>query len=376
MTSLNAVRLLVDSKAPSDLGRLRVCVHASSLANEIGIHAGDFSRLLDGHVLHALGELVKAIRPTLNEVMIVEIFGDDDVQHRHTERRICTRTQAKVPVGARRHPVDARVDTHELRAAAHHVDGGVTEQTVTVRRQRLLAPKNDELRKLEHGVVVAAGQAACIIHLGIRGAKDIRGTRNARNIARITRLSVAIVRSADRGMSIRGKHRAALATGSAHDKDRFRTVGLLVIVNLLGKQIKGFIPRDALPFVLATIFASTLHRIEHSIGVVNEVAHSQATHAKSTVRDGMVLITFDFHQFASIIHIGLDAATSRMASGRRPCASTGDGQSVFFEAPRLAQIGSALTFENLHALSSFLSSAFAISLRFAFQQVRSSPQAK
>lgn len=90
----------------------------------------------------------------------------------------------------------------------------------------------------------------------------------------------------------------------------------------------------------------------------------------------MVLIAFDFHQFASIIHIGLDATTSRMASGRRPCASTGDGQSVFFEAPWLAQIGSALTFENLHALSSFSSSAFAISLRFAFQQARSSPKAK
>ena len=308
--------------------------------------------------------------------MVVEVLGDDHVQHGHAECRIRARTQAKVPVSTRRHPVNTGVYAHQLRAAAHHIDCCVSEQPVAVRRQRLFAPKDDELRKLEHGVVVAAGQTARIIHLGIRGAKNIRGARNARDVTRIARLRIAIVRGADRGVSIRGKHRATLAASSAHDEDGFRTVGLLVVVNLLGEQIERLVPRDALPLVFASILARTLHRVKHAVGVVHEVAHGQTTHAKAAIGDGMVLIAFDFHQFASIVDIGFDSATGRMAPGRRPSASAGNGQSVFFEAPRFAQVGSTLAFENLHAFSSFSSLAFAISLCLAFQQVRSSPKAK
>ena len=124
---LHAVRLHVDGQAPRDLRGLGRGVDAGGLGDEAGIHTGDLGGLLGWHLLDTLGELLEAVAPALDEVGVVEVLLDDDVEHRHAQGGIRTGAQAQMPVGAGRHPVDARVDAHQLGAAAHHVDGGVTE---------------------------------------------------------------------------------------------------------------------------------------------------------------------------------------------------------------------------------------------------------
>ena len=295
--------------------------------------------------------------------MVVEVLLDDDVEHRHAQGRVGAGTQAQVPVGTRGDPVDARVDAHELGAAAHHVDGGVTEQAVAVGRKGLLAPEHDELGKLEHRVVIATGQTAGVVHLGIGRAHDVGRARDTRNVAGIAGLRIARVGGTQACVRVCGKHGATLATGTAHDQDGFGTILVLEVLYLLGDGVIRLVPRDTLPLVLAAVLASALHGIQDAIGIVDVIADGQATDAEAAVCDGMVLIALDAHELVVGVHIGLDTASGRMTSRRRPCATTGDGEAVFFEAPRLAKIGSALTFENLHALSFPLLSQPVLSLR-------------
>ena len=88
------------------------------------------------------------------------------------------------------------------------------------------------------------------------------------------------------------------------------------------------------------------------------------TRSLRQVLDQLTRSLVDAHELAVGVHVGLDTASGRMTSRRRPCATTGDGEAVFFEAPRLAKIGSALTFENLHALSFPLLSQPSLSLLY------------
>ena len=108
VAGLHAVGLLVDAQAPGDLRRLRLCVGARRLADEVGIHARDLGSLLHRHGSHALGELFEAVAPFLDEIVVVEVFGNDDVEHGHGQRRVGARTQAQMPVGAGGNPVHAR----------------------------------------------------------------------------------------------------------------------------------------------------------------------------------------------------------------------------------------------------------------------------
>ena len=228
----------------------------------------------------------------------------------------------------------------------------MAEQAVAVGRQRLLAPEHDELRQRERRIVVAAGQSAGVVHLGVGRAQHVGGAGHARNVARVARLRVACVRRAERRMSVCRQHGAALAASAAHEQDGLGAIGLLVVSNLLRNQVECLVPRDALPFVLAAVLAGALHRVAHAVGVVHVVGDRQAPYAQASVRDRMVLVAFHLHQLARIVHVGFDAAAGRMAARWRPGTAAYDGEAVLLVAPRLAEVGRSLAFENLHALSS------------------------
>ena len=239
----------------------------------------------------------------------------------------------------------------------------MAEEAVTVGRKGLLAPEHDELGKLEHRVVIASGQATGVVHLGVGCAHDVGRTRNARDVAGITGLRVASVGGAQACVCIGGKHGATLTTGTAHNQDGLGTILVLEVLHLLGDGVICLVPGDALPLVLAAVLAGALHGIQDAIRIVDVVADGQAADTEAAVGDGVVLIALDAHELTIGVHVGLDAASGRMASRRRPRATAGDGEAVFFEAPWLAKIGSALTFENLHALSFPLLSQPALPLR-------------
>ena len=162
LAGLHAVCLLVDGKAPANGGRLGLGVQVGGLDDLLDGNAGDLCRLLRGHALLRVVdtglELVKAVAPALDEIMVVEVVVDDDGQHAHGERGVGAGTQAQVDIGARGQPVHAGVDGDQASAAAHHVDDGVAEEAIAVGCQRHLAPHDHALRKRVVGIVKAAGQ--------------------------------------------------------------------------------------------------------------------------------------------------------------------------------------------------------------------------
>ena len=270
--------------------------------------------------------------------MIVEVLGDDDVEHRHAQGRVGARTQLQVIDRTRGEPIGARINRDELAAALHDIDDGMAEETVAVGGKRLLAPGNHDLGDLVHRVVIASGQAAGIVHLGVGHAGDIGASGNARDVAGVTGLRIAGIGRADHGRAVGTAHRAALATGATEDDDGLGAVLLLEALDVLLDDVIGLIPGDALPLVLAAVLLGAFHRVDDAIGMIGKVGERKAAHAKASLRNGLVFVAFDLLEDAVLVHVELDAASNGMAARRRPGAGARDGIAVLLVTPGLAQV--------------------------------------
>ena len=81
--------------------------------------------LSTGYSLHALLELVEALHPLGDELLVVDAFVDDHVEHAERERAVGAGPQLQVMGRAAGHPGVARIDRDDLRAALHAVDDPV-----------------------------------------------------------------------------------------------------------------------------------------------------------------------------------------------------------------------------------------------------------
>lgn len=82
------------------------------------------ANLLDGVFRRTLFQLVKAVAPFLDELMIVEVFLDDHVDHAEGECRVGAGADLQEEVGLLGNLAEAGVDDDELRAALLHVAQG------------------------------------------------------------------------------------------------------------------------------------------------------------------------------------------------------------------------------------------------------------
>ena len=73
--------------------------------------------------LDALGELLEAVAPLVDEVVVVEVLGDDDVQHGHAERGIGAAHQRKLPAAAEKGRTEQRADHSAVESDAALPDG-------------------------------------------------------------------------------------------------------------------------------------------------------------------------------------------------------------------------------------------------------------
>ena len=336
VSCLGSVGLLVDRKAPKDCGIARVRIHACCAIDVLDIDSADFRCFLGRHGGDSLRQLFEAVAETIDEVVVVQVFLDDDVEHRHAERRVGAGAKGKVVRCACCKPIGSRVDRDELASALHAVDYGVPEESVTVRRQGLFAPRNHNLGNFIGGIFVAPCQAACIIHLGIRDAGNVGCSRDAWDIACIARLGIAGIGGADHRHAVRSAHRSAFSAGSAEHDDGLRTVLLLDSADILLDDVVGIFPCGAFPLVLSAVFLRALHRVDDAVGMIGEVRQRQAAHAKAALRDGLVLVAFNLFEDAVFIHVEFDSASNGVTSRRRPSAPAGDGVSILFPLPRLA----------------------------------------
>ena len=86
-------------------------------ADVVGIYLADLGSPLGGPVLHALGQLVEAVRPVLDELGVVPPMLDDLVHERQREGGIGAGTGLQGHVRVLGHVLEAHVDDDELRDA-------------------------------------------------------------------------------------------------------------------------------------------------------------------------------------------------------------------------------------------------------------------
>ena len=110
VSRLRAVGLLVDSEAPKDCCVAGVRVHARRAVDVLDVKAANLRSFFGGHCGDAFRQLLEAVTETIDEVVVVQIFLDDDVEHRHAERCVGTRAKGKVVRRARCEPVGPRVN--------------------------------------------------------------------------------------------------------------------------------------------------------------------------------------------------------------------------------------------------------------------------
>ena len=342
LASLHAVGLLVDGKSPGNAGGLGLGVHAGSLDDLFLGNAGDFGSLCRGHtllrVVDARLELVETIAPVLDVLVIVEILVDDDREQAHGKRGIRAGTQAQVDVGAAGEPVHARIDHDEARAAAHHVDDGMAEEAVAVGRQRHLAPHDETLGQLVGWVIETSRQGAGVVDLGIGRTDDVARCGQARNVAGVARLRVAVIGRAehDRTVGVKG---ASFAAGAREAHAALATVLLGDAVVVLLDDGHGLIPGAALPRIgIAALLGIALHRVDDAGGIVHVVHEREAAHAETSLRNRVILIALDLDDTILAIGVDLQSAARGMTSRSRPRGQTRDGESVLLKAPRLSDV--------------------------------------
>ena len=106
-----------------------------------------------GVFLHALLQLVEAVAPLLDVIVVDEVLVDEHVQDGQAKRGVGAGDELEHLVGAAGKPVHAGVDHDELRAALHKLDERMAPQSVGVRLQRLFAQAEHVIGTRPVGVV-------------------------------------------------------------------------------------------------------------------------------------------------------------------------------------------------------------------------------
>ena len=110
MSRLRAVGFLVDCKAPKDCRIAGIRVHTRRAVDVLDVEAADLRSFFGGHRGDTLRQLFEAVAETIDEVVVVQVFLDDDVEHRHAECCVGARTKGKMVRRARCEPVGPRID--------------------------------------------------------------------------------------------------------------------------------------------------------------------------------------------------------------------------------------------------------------------------
>ena len=132
MTHLHTVRVLVSRQTPLDRARLGGSDHPCARDNGALRYPGDIGDFARRVFLDTLFEFLKTVGPVFDEVLVVQFLVDDDVEETESQGAVGAGTQLADILTASSQPGHPRIDMNHLGATLHHVDQGVTEETVRV----------------------------------------------------------------------------------------------------------------------------------------------------------------------------------------------------------------------------------------------------
>ena len=237
--------------APRQAGGLGRRVHASRLADLVGGNPGDFRDLLDGIFRRALFQLVKAVTPFLDELMVVEVLLDDHVDHAEGECRIGAGADLQEEIGLLGDLAETGVDDDELRAALLHVAQGPLP-VQKLGRSRVAAPQNDEVSALPVRLIGAEAAVGARLEPHVGAVADGAVAAGVRRAEQVGELVVQV---------------GLRAVCSLEEAQGFGSVLVAKIGKALGHFVKGLVPGDFLPLA-ASAFADSLEGSLQAVGVV------------------------------------------------------------------------------------------------------------
>ena len=182
-------------------------------------------------------------------------------------------------------------------------------------------------------------------------------TGHARQIARVAREHVAVVRAAERPAQTRLPWRD-VAAGAVDEHHGLGTVLVLDGIELALYDVVGFVPAHALPLVLAAVGAGALHRVGEAVLVVHDLGHVEAAHAQAPLGHRVLGVALHLHELAVLVGVHQHAAP-QVASRPRPRAAARYRVLAFLVAPRLPDIVDIRKRVELDNFSFFIELVFA-----------------
>ena len=326
---LNAVLVLVECQTPSPTDRTLGADDVGDTLDFLSVDRGDLGDLVHGILSGASLQLVNAVDPVLDELMIVLIVLEEEVDEAECESRVGLRANLQVDVAIMSaDPGDAGVDRDDVRAKLHHVDEAVAEETVAVGGQRLLAPNHNPLGQRVTRVMIRTGQMTSVVELRIACAEHVVRDGATRTVAGPAGLRVAAVGGLQNGERQRVVVDASLTAGTTEANDGLGAVGVLEVTDLLADRVHCLVPSGALPLVLAAIFERALHRVDDAIRRMGVLTKSKVHGVNTTSGDRVIVVAFDTDELVALRN-DLDTVSNRVRSRRRPSVATSDYGTVF-----------------------------------------------
>ena len=320
----------VDREAPLQRCCFRLADHACGFDDVLFGNPRDLGYAADGVFGGACLELIESVAPLVDEVVVAEVFFEEDVEDAQGESGVGSGADSKVLSRIAREPGDFGVDVDDLGAALHHVNHPVPVPTFVVGDQGVVAPDHEDFGDLVCGVVVAVGPSlGCIgYHVRPRGQGHTGDARKeagqAREDARVVRRTVRPGQACDCG--------ADVASGALCEDYAFGAVLLFYVKELVGYVVEGFLPRHASPGVLAAVLRISHHGVGDALFMVRHFLDVQAAHAQAPLVERVFRIAFALDQFSVFVGVQEHAA-AKVASRAGPRTSPCDGKTVFLVPP-------------------------------------------
>ena len=200
----------------------------------------------------------------------------------------------------------------------------MSEETIRARIDGIFAPDQNILRAFPARIVVAVWKIGCVVELRIACSElEIRDCATWA-VAGTSAKCHAIVGGVEDGVAVRCRVHGYFSSRAGEGQDAFRAWICPVFPRLGFDEVKRFVPRDLLPFVLAAVFAGSFHGVQNPVFVIFDLIKRDAPRAKSAMRNGVGWITFHFYDFI-VFDRNDDAASDWMVArgGTRRRSSLG-----------------------------------------------------
>ena len=265
---VDAVRIVRERLRGERVASRPLRPETSRLHDEFGGNARFLFCVLGREALAVLAKFSETVGPVPNESLVVEVFLDDEADHRHGERRVGADARLQMDVrdfgGLRAAGVDrddlaaAFLGGNDLLPPSHRLRPyvrGEDQEDLGFGRRRRTDVGRTEVELFGHGAALTAGDGRLrrIVVRTVEARQALHGGTRFLRVAAV-------------------KERFLGSVLFTHAQE-FRSDGLI-----------GFFPGDAHPTrVLRTLGIGSLHRIEKTVGIVESLQRRKALRAEDMI---------------------------------------------------------------------------------------------